>query len=108
MGYLVSGQGWLLGWRRALVRADKQTSLQGQLLHSCPSPSFEAWCVSKLSIAVTVCEGKGFYCVKGMKLRALLLALFLVHYKPVIPDPGSQDKTGLCLTGTGVYGGGFL
>lgn len=32
---------------------------------------------------------------------------FSWHYKPLIPDPGSQDKPGLCLTGTGVYGGDF-
>lgn len=52
-----------------------------------------------------VCKGKGFYCVKGMKLRAFLLTHFLVRYKPVIPDAGSQDETGLCLTGTSAYGG---
>lgn len=57
---------WLLGCRRAPFCANKQPSVQGQLLHSHPSAPFEAWGVSEHSIAVVGCEGKGFIALKGV------------------------------------------
>lgn len=64
---------WLLGCRRALFCANKQPSVQGQLLHSRPSALFEAWGDSELSIAVVGWEGKGFIVLKGVSPGTCLL-----------------------------------